>query len=139
MSSSKCWSREFQVRRCLVSRPLHWATGVQSCSLLRFLTSGSAAGEEREREWSCPGSWASSWDRPPCDGPWFCAGKNSRVKWKQIYLERYTSHRQNVVSEGESGLRVWGCFFFFFGGVGWDAVSFYGLGNFIGWVSQVAE
>lgn len=30
-------------------------------------------------------------------------------------------------------------FFFSFGGVGWDAVSFYGLGNFIGWVSQVAE
>ena len=32
-------------------------------------------------------------------------------------------------------------FFFVFFLVAWggDAVSFYGLGNFIGWVSQVAE
>ena len=32
-------------------------------------------------------------------------------------------------------------FFFCFFLVAWggDAVSFYGLGNFIGWVSQVAE
>ena len=60
--------------------------------------------------------------QPPSEGPWLHSGKNSRtatVKWKQVYLERYTLHRQTVDHprrQEAPGCRV---------------VSFYVLGNFI--------
>lgn len=59
--------------------------------------------------------------RPASEGPWLHPGKNSRGshnKCKQLYLERCTFHRQNVVCFGRQELPP---------AVG--LVSFYRLGN----------
>ena len=75
------------------------------------------------KEWSHPRSQVVFWDVLLSEGPWLHTGKNSRVsivKGKQIYLERYTKHKQNAVHLKR---RVWP--------QSVKIASFYGLCNFI--------
>ena len=63
-----------------------------------------------QRGWSCPRSQASPWDRLPSEGPWLCAGRNSRSCHRKVKesLFRDIHIPHELLSKGESGAAVWG-------------------------------
>ena len=58
------------------------------------------------RGWSYPRSQLSPWDRPPNEGPWLRAGKNSRMSQNKVKagLLTHSIGRMGSVSESETAL-----------------------------------
>ena len=120
------WRRNGNPLQCsCLENPRDWGAwwaavyGVaQSRTRLKRLSSSSSSKEGCCKEWLCPSSRMSSWDRPPSEGPWLKAEfRSTTVKWKQVSLERSIG-RMLFISVGERGPEVQGC-------------RFYGLGDFI--------
>ena len=56
----------------------------------------------------------SPWDRPPSEGPWLRAGKNSRGSQSEsrfIQRDTQSTGRMWTFSESESSPKAWGCWF----------------------------
>lgn len=83
-----------------------------------------ATGKWGRRGWSGPKYLVSAWDKLPREGPWFHAGKNSRVSYANV---KESTLREMNILQVECGLsqkvRV---------ASKYGVVGFYGLGNFIG-------